>query len=154
MHEMGLTHAAKFRKISDSCWRCDGKYHPHGDASIYDAMVKMAREFSLRYPLILGQNFGSVDGDSAAAMRYCVTGDTLVPTDRALCRSGYFKKHNEHVSAFFPCAGVSIVASKWFDSGEHETISVKTNRGFALRGSYNHPVLAWSEDAAMSEPKV
>ena len=44
-------------------------------------------------------------------------------------------------------------ASKWFDSGEHETISVKTNRGFALRGSYNHPVLAWSEDAATGEPR-
>jgi len=48
-----------------------GKYHPHGDSSVYDAMVRMAQEWSLRYPLVDGQgNFGSVDGDSPAAMRY------------------------------------------------------------------------------------
>ena len=48
-----------------------GKYHPHGDTAVYDAMVRMAQDFSLRYPLVYGQgNFGSVDGDSPAAMRY------------------------------------------------------------------------------------
>ncbi len=71
MHEMGLTHAAKFRKSATVVGSVLGNYHPHGDISVYDAMVKMAQDFSLRYPLILGQgNFGSVDGDSAAAMRY------------------------------------------------------------------------------------
>ena len=48
-----------------------GKFHPHGDAAIYDAMVRMAQEFSLKYPLVDGQgNFGNIDGDNAAAMRY------------------------------------------------------------------------------------
>ena len=48
-----------------------GKYHPHGDTSVYDAMVRMAQDFSLRYPLVDGQgNFGSMDGDNAAAMRF------------------------------------------------------------------------------------
>ena len=71
MSEMGLTAAAKFRKSAAVVGDVLGKYHPHGDSSVYDAMVKMAQEFSFRYPLVLGQgNFGSVDGDSPAAMRY------------------------------------------------------------------------------------
>ena len=53
-----------------------GNHHPHGDASIYDTLVRLAQPFSLRYPLVDGQgNFGSIDDDPAAAMRYCVTGD-------------------------------------------------------------------------------
>ena len=101
MHEMGLTHAAKFRKSATVVGAVLGNYHPHGDISVYDAMVKMAQEFSLRYPLILGQgNFGSIDGDSAAAMRYCVTGDTLVPSDKGLVPiESLSKKNNEHISA-------------------------------------------------------
>ena len=71
MHEVGLTHTAKFRKSATVVGDVLGKYHPHGDTAVYDAMVRMAQEFSFRYPLVLGQgNFGSVDGDSAAAMRY------------------------------------------------------------------------------------
>lgn len=71
MHRMGLTPSARFRKSATVVGDVLGKYHPHGDASVYDAMVKMAQEFSMRYPLILGQgNFGSIDGDGAAAMRY------------------------------------------------------------------------------------
>lgn len=71
MSEMGLTASAKFRKSATVVGDVLGKYHPHGDSSVYDAMVKMAQEFSFRYPLVMGQgNFGSVDGDSPAAMRY------------------------------------------------------------------------------------
>jgi len=71
MHRMGLTPSARFRKSAAVVGDVLGKYHPHGDASVYDAMVKMAQEFSMRYPLVIGQgNFGSIDGDSAAAMRY------------------------------------------------------------------------------------
>ncbi len=71
MHEKGLTASAKFRKSATVVGDVLGSYHPHGDASVYDAMVKMAQDFSFRYPLILGQgNFGSIDGDSAAAYRY------------------------------------------------------------------------------------
>ena len=71
MHRMGLTPGGRFRKSATVVGEVLGKYHPHGDASVYDAMVKMAQTFSMRYPLILGQgNFGSIDGDSAAAMRY------------------------------------------------------------------------------------
>ncbi len=71
MHEMGLTSGGRFRKSAAVVGEVLGKYHPHGDVSVYDAMVNMAQDFSYRYPLIFGQgNFGSVDGDNAAAMRY------------------------------------------------------------------------------------
>jgi len=71
MREMGLTHSAKFRKSAAVVGDVMGKYHPHGDQAIYDTMVRMAQDFAMRYPLILGQgNFGDIDGDSAAAMRY------------------------------------------------------------------------------------
>ncbi len=71
MHEMGLTHSAKFRKSAAIVGDCLGKYHPHGDVAVYDALVRLAQSFSLRYPLVDGQgNFGSIDGDSVAAQRY------------------------------------------------------------------------------------
>jgi len=71
MNEMGLTHNRSYRKAATAVGEVMGKYHPHGDASIYDALVRMAQDFSLRDPLIDGQgNFGSIDGDPPAAMRY------------------------------------------------------------------------------------
>ncbi len=71
MHELGLASNRAYKKCARVVGDVMGKYHPHGDMAIYDTMVRMVQEFSLRYPLIDGQgNFGSVDGDSAAAMRY------------------------------------------------------------------------------------
>jgi len=71
MHDTGLTASAKTRKSATVVGEVLGKYHPHGDVSVYDAMVKMAQDFTMRYPLIIGQgNFGSIDGDGAAAYRY------------------------------------------------------------------------------------
>jgi DNA gyrase subunit A len=71
MHGMGLTIAAKTRKSAAIVGEVLGKYHPHGNLAVYEAMVKMAQLFSMRYPLVIGQgNFGSVDGDPAAAERY------------------------------------------------------------------------------------
>ena len=71
MGEMGLSATSSYRKCAAIVGEVMGKLHPHGDAAIYDALVRLAQDFSMRYPLIDGQgNFGSVDGDSAAAMRY------------------------------------------------------------------------------------
>ncbi len=71
MNDMGLKHNTPHRKSARIVGEVLGKYHPHGDSSVYDAMVRMAQDFSMRYPLVDGQgNFGSVDGDSAAAYRY------------------------------------------------------------------------------------
>src|SRR3972149_6955375 len=71
MHEMNLTHAAKYSKSAKIVGEVMGKYHPHGDVPIYDSLVRLAQDFSMRYPLIDGQGkFGSMDGDPPAAMRY------------------------------------------------------------------------------------
>lgn len=71
MSELNLSAGAAYKKSARIVGECLGKYHPHGDTAVYDTMVRMAQDFSLRYPLVDGQgNFGSVDGDGAAAMRY------------------------------------------------------------------------------------
>jgi len=71
MHDMGIRPGTPYRKSARIVGEVLGKYHPHGDTAVYDAMARMAQDFSLRYPLVDGQgNFGSVDGDSPAAMRY------------------------------------------------------------------------------------
>jgi len=71
MWESGLRHNGKYSKCAGVVGDVLKKFHPHGDAAVYDALVRMAQDFSLRYPLIDGQgNFGSIDGDKAAAYRY------------------------------------------------------------------------------------
>ncbi len=74
MNDMGLASNRAYKKSARVVGEVLGKYHPHGDQAVYDSMVRMAQDFSLRYPLLDGQgNWGSVDGDSAAAMRYTET---------------------------------------------------------------------------------
>ncbi|MEK7534571.1 MAG: DNA gyrase subunit A [Patescibacteria group bacterium] len=89
MHEMGLTHTAKYAKSAKVVGEVMGKYHPHGDIPIYDALVRLAQNFSMRYPLVDGQgNFGSMDGDPPAAMRYtearlaAITSEMLFDLDK------------------------------------------------------------------------
>jgi len=82
MDELGLGHNKGFRKSAKITGDVSGNYHPHGTVAIYDAMVRMAQDFSLRYPLVDGQgNFGSIDGDSAAAERYTEARMTRVAED-------------------------------------------------------------------------
>lgn len=89
MNELGLSHSAKYSKSAKIVGEVMGKYHPHGDMPIYDALVRLAQDFSMRYPLIDGQgNFGSMDGDPPAAMRYtearmaAVTAEMLADLDK------------------------------------------------------------------------
>ena len=71
MYQAGHTHDKGYSKSARSVGEVMGKFHPHGDQALYDTMVRMAQDFSLRYPLVDGQgNFGSIDGDPPAAMRY------------------------------------------------------------------------------------
>ena len=85
MSEMGLNHNTAFKKSARIVGEVLGKYHPHGDAPVYDAMVRMAQDFSMRYQLVDGQgNFGSIDNDPPAAMRY-----TEARSDRD-CRANAF----------------------------------------------------------------
>src|SRR5207247_8579320 len=89
MSELGLGPTRGYVKCSRIVGETMGNYHPHGDAAIYDALVRLAQEFSMRYPLVAGQgNFGSVDGDPAAAMRYTearmapIAGELLADIDK------------------------------------------------------------------------
>lgn len=89
MNNMGLRHTAKFRKSAAVVGDVMGTFHPHGDSAIYDAMVRLAQDFSMRYPLVDGQgNFGSMDGDPPAAMRYTearmtrIAGELLLDIDK------------------------------------------------------------------------
>ncbi len=89
MGEMGLSATSSYRKCAAIVGDVMGKYHPHGDVALYDALVRLAQSFSMRYPLVDGQgNFGSVDGDSAAAMRYtearltAIAAEMLVDIDK------------------------------------------------------------------------
>jgi len=155
MRELGLDPGKPYKKCARIVGEVLGKYHPHGDVAVYDALVRMVQDFSMRYPLVDGQgNFGSVDGDAAAAMRYCVTGDTLVVTERGLVP---IKDLSEAGQEDVRIAVLSLdrkihSASKWFDSGEHPTLKITTGRGFSLRGSHNHPILTWTADAAAGRP--
>ena len=89
LHELNLTHNAKYAKSAKIVGEVMGKYHPHGDLPIYDALVRLAQDFSMRYPLIDGQgNYGSTDGDPPAAMRYtearlaAITGEMMTDLDK------------------------------------------------------------------------
>ena len=153
MWENGLLHNKPFRKSANVVGTCMARYHPHGDAAIYDTLVRMAQDFSLRYPLIDGQgNWGSVDGDSAAAMRYCVTGDTLIATEHGLVRIDELSKDEKINTKILSKDKKINKASKWFDSGEHQTLKITTNKGYSLQGSYNHPVLTLVKDV-LGKPK-
>jgi DNA gyrase subunit A len=89
MSELGLGPTRPYKKSANVVGEVLGKYHPHGDSAVYDAMVRMVQDFSLRYPLVDGQgNFGSIDGDNAAAYRYtearleAIAGDLLADLDK------------------------------------------------------------------------
>lgn len=147
MHEAGhrpdRAHVKSARVVGDVM----GRYHPHGDTAIYDAMVRLAQDFSLNVPLIDGHgNFGSPD-DGPAAARYCVTGETrirlpdgsspqiadlvdLAPDSEADVDFKVLDKD-----------GKAVQVTKVFNSGVHSTIRIGTDSGFSLRGSENHLVL-------------
>ncbi|MCI4674005.1 intein-containing DNA gyrase subunit A [Candidatus Mycolicibacterium alkanivorans] len=139
------SHAKSARSVAETM----GNYHPHGDASIYDTLVRMAQPWSLRYPLVDGQgNFGSPGNDPPAAMRYCVTGDALVALPEG---------KSVRIADVVPCAkpnsdnnielkvlgrhGTPESADRLFHSGEHQTFSVRTVEGHQVTGTANHPLL-------------
>jgi DNA gyrase subunit A len=156
MSELGLGPTRPYAKCAKIVGEVMGNYHPHGDSAIYDTLVRMAQEFSMRYELVDGQgNFGSIDDDPAAAMRYCVAGRTLVRTNAGTVR----------IDAIAPDAtansdapididvldrlGRPVHASVLFHSGEHRTLTLRTAEGFELTGTANHPVLCIVELAGM-----
>jgi DNA gyrase subunit A len=148
MHDIGLQPTRSYRKCAYIVGEVMGKYHPHGDSAIYDTLVRMAQDFSLRYMLVDGQgNFGSIDDDPAAAMRYCVTGDTRVATTHGTVRIDSIVEGAEPESdsdidlEVLDRLGRPVHASKYFHSGEHPTLRLRTAQGHELTGTHNHPVL-------------
>ena len=140
------SHAKSARSVAETM----GNYHPHGDSSIYDTLVRMAQPWSLRYPLVDGQgNFGSPGNDPPAAMRYCLTGDALVRlpfgqvgADRR-CRSGARPNsdNDDRTESSLTGMGIPFVAERLFHSGEHQTYKVRTAEGYEVTGTANHPLL-------------
>ncbi|MCX8163760.1 MAG: DNA gyrase subunit A, partial [Candidatus Micrarchaeota archaeon] len=149
MKEMGLRHNQPYKKSARVVGDVLGKYHPHGDTAVYEALVRMGQDFSLRYPLIDGQgNFGSIDGDPPAAMRYCVTGDTLLLTNKGCIpieKVAYGKEVDIDIDVL-NYKGDIVKATKFFDSGKHTIIEITTSCGYKLKGSINHPVLCWDKN--------
>jgi DNA gyrase subunit A len=148
MHEAGLQPNRPTRKSARVVGDVMGNYHPHGDAAIYDTLVRLAQPFSLRYPLVEGQGyFGSVDGDPAGAMRYCVAGDTRIETSRGSLRiadlvPGALPESDNPIDLeVLDRLGRPVGASVLFHSGEHPTLRLRTREGYELTGTYNHPVL-------------
>ncbi len=147
MHQMGLQSNKQTKKSARIVGDTMGKFHPHGDIALYDSLVRMAQDFSLRYPLVKGQgNFGSMDGDPPAAMRYCVSGDSLIVTENGLQRIDKISNQEDIKLKILSKDKKIHSASKWFDSGKHETIKITTNKGYELTGSKNHPVLTLTKD--------
>jgi len=150
MYQLGLMPDKPFKKSARIVGETLGKFHPHGDSAVYDALVRMAQDFSMRYPLIEGQgNFGSIDGDSAAAMRYCVTGETLINTDRGLIPIKELADIPEDAETSIEVKVQSLngkvnKAVKLFNSGVHKTVKIETEEGYELEGSLNHPVLTFT----------
>ena len=102
MHAMGLGPDSSYKKSARVVGEVLGKYHPHGDQSVYDSMVRMAQNFSLRYPLVDGQgNFGSIDGDAAAAMRYTEVRMTSMGHDM-LQLVPYESRHSQRAIIMLP----------------------------------------------------
>jgi DNA gyrase subunit A len=147
MNENGYRPTHAYVKSSRVVGDVMGKYHPHGDTAIYDAMVRLAQDFSMNAPLVDGHgNFGSPD-DGPAASRYCLTGDTRIRlADGASPRIGDLVNlpADSEADADFEVLdkdGKAVQVEKVFNSGVHPTLRITSKSGFSLRGSENHLVL-------------
>jgi DNA gyrase subunit A len=157
MYAGGLRPDRKHQKSAAAVGDVMGKFHPHGDQSIYDALARMAQDFSLRYPLIDGHgNFGTPDpNDRPAAMRYCLTYQARVRmADGSTRRIGELAaaQPNSDVDVNLKVLdrdGVPVAATKFFHSGDHATLRLRTREGFEVTGTYNHPVLCLEQIAGV-----
>jgi DNA gyrase subunit A len=156
MSESGYRPTHAYVKSSRVVGDVMGRYHPHGDMAIYDAMVRLAQDFSMNAPLIDGHgNFGSPD-DGPAASRYCVVGDTRIRlADGSSPRIADLVNlpADSEADADFEVLdkdGKAVRVEKVFNSGVHPTLRITSKSGFSLRGSENHLVLCL--DAPMGVP--
>lgn len=148
MSESGLRPDHSFVKSARVVGNCMGRYHPHGDSAIYEALVRLTQDFALNAPLASGHgNFGSPN-DGPAASRYCVTGDTRVRLADGstaaisdIVPDSTLNSDNDISLMVLDKAGKPVHASKFFNSGIHPIKNVKVAGGASIRGSHNHLVL-------------
>jgi len=134
MRELGLTPDSQHTKSAKVCGETTANYHPHGQEVVYPTLVRMAQDFNMRYPLVDGQgNFGSVDGDPPAAMRYCLTGDALVRTAEGLIPIGKL--------ADLPSPPVSP-SPNMLGEGEPTPLSHSVGEGLGVRADRETPTEA------------
>jgi DNA gyrase subunit A len=148
MYDQGFRPDRSYVKCARVVGEVMGNYHPHGDGAIYDALVRLAQPWSMRYPLIDGQgNFGSPGNDPAAAMRYCLTGDAIVRTVDGsvsldeLAEGMSPNSEREIGTKVLDRNGDPVVASTIFHSGTHPVKRVTTTGGYSITGTGNHPLL-------------
>ncbi|HUS61163.1 MAG TPA: DNA gyrase subunit A, partial [Acidimicrobiales bacterium] len=155
MHELGVRPDRTRMKCARITGEVMGKFHPHGEGSIYDALVRMAQPFSLRHPLIdFHGNYGSPDFP-AAAQRYCVVGETrvrladgrTVRIDELACVEADSEVDID--VKVLDRRGSPVVASKLFHSGEHPVFRVSTPEGYEVTGTANHPLLCLEQIAGV-----
>ncbi len=147
MNQQGYRPNSAYVKSSRVVGDVMGRYHPHGDLAIYEAMVRLAQDFSLNAPLVDGHgNFGTQD-DGPAASRYCITGDTRIRlADGSSPRIADMVNlpADSEADADFEVLdkdGKAVRVNKVFNSGVHPVLRLQTKMGFSLRGSENHLVL-------------
>lgn len=166
MYELNCTPNTQSKKSARIVGDVIGKYHPHGDSAVYQAMVGMVQDFKKNVPLVDGQgNFGSIDGDAAAAMRYCVTEDTLVMTNKGMQKIkdivpvAVFNKHKDHPSesmgvyeydlndyeAHSLSNNIRQPLKKWIYSGIHPVTKITTRNGYELSATSNEPLMVFNE---------
>src|SRR6476469_5216508 len=152
MYDGGYRPDRGFSKCSRVVGDVMGQYHPHGATAIYDTLVRLSQPWVMRAPLVSGQgNFGSPGNDRAAAMRYCVTGDTRIRTwddgtvriDQIVPDAASNSSHDIDLKLVGK-NGEPVRASKLFHSGPQRTLRMRTREGHELTGSRNHPVLTIS----------
>ena len=157
MYEGGMRSGSQHRKSAAAVGDVMKKYHPHGDSAIYDALVRMAQEWAIRYPLIEGHgNFGSMDGDAAAAMRYCVAGSTRVRmaagSQERIGAIGEMLAPDSDAEVALKVEGhrgIPAAVDRIFHSGSHPTLRLRTKEGYELVGTTNHPLLCITAPAGV-----
>jgi len=146
MLDLNLSYSGSHKKSARIVGDCIGKYHPHGDTSVYEAMVGMSQDWKYNKTFIDGQgNWGSIDGDNPAAMRYCVTKDTLIRlSNNTLIKIGDIsstnKEENINLKVLSAYGKINKV-NKFFNSGKHDIYKMVTEEGYEISGSVNHPVV-------------
>ncbi|MCP2253797.1 DNA gyrase subunit A [Prauserella aidingensis] len=155
MNENGYRPSHAYVKSSRVVGDVMGRYHPHGDVAIYDAMVRLAQDFSMNVPLVDGHgNFGSPD-DGPAASRYCLVGETrirLADGSSPRIADVVDLPENSEAEADFEVLdkdGKTVRVNKVFNSGVHPTLRMSTKSGYSLRGSENHLVLCLEAPAGV-----